>query len=272
MPSTRKQSELYKINILINNLKGYNQLVLNINSTYITKIYNNFYILVKLSNKEISIKRTILEESKYNINSYNFKEIDRTNWKVLWSQKVDYIEYQMNHICNKYKIIRNSINYYIGLAENAIQYLPNIQDTSKLKIVPSHKRIEKKDFNSPLNIIVDYQSRDIAEYLKYIFFEGNYNYAEIKEIILKSNLDGISYQLLFARLLFPTYFFDIYDSIINGNIKENKILNIIKKIKNYETYLKKIYLIINEQKKIPEIKWLWVYVLYFFYFRDFINN
>ncbi len=163
------------------------------------------------------------------------------------------------HIDVEYKLLRSSINYFIGMAENAISYVNhtfNQIKPSQINLVISHKRIKKEDFNNPLNLIVDHRSRDIAEYLKYLFFNNCYDYVEIKKLFEKLSLDQFSYQLIYARLLFPTYYFDLYDNIINRNTSEEEILTIIKRVEEYEDYLENIYTIINNFKQIEKVNWL----------------
>ena len=63
-------------------------------------------------------------------------------------------------------------------------------------------------------------------------------------------------ELVYARLLFPTFFFDSCDMIINGNINENTIFSLVNRADEYEDYIKDIYDIINLQKKIPRITWI----------------
>lgn len=72
----------------------------------------------------------------------------------------------------------------------------------------------------------------------------------------KKSLDEITCKMIYARMFFVTFYFDLYDDILNKRIEENKIENIIKRNSEYEDYIKNIYIIINEIKKIPEISWI----------------
>ena len=65
--------------------------------------------------------------------------------------------------------------------------------------------------------------------------------------------------LLFARLLYPSYYFDLCEKYISGEIKEkNLIFSYIEISKKYEFELKKIYIFIEKfyNKKLPNIFWL----------------
>ena len=125
-----------------------------------------------------------------------------------------------------------------------------------MQLVISHKRIKKEKFNNPLNLIVDYKSRDVAEYLKFLFLTNNYDYLKINQFIRSLHLNQISYQLIFGRMLFPTYYFDLYDQIVNNRCAETEILNIIKRVDEYEDYLTNIYMIINNISAIERVNWL----------------
>ena len=73
-----------------------------------------------------------------------------------------------------------------------------------------------------------------------------------------ASFDKNEYILLFSRLLFPTYYFDVYDDIINNNLKEEKIISIINKNELYEQFLVIVYNYIVKEKNIfiEPIEWL----------------
>ena len=85
----------------------------------------------------------------------------------------------------------------------------------------------------------DYKARDIGEYLKYLFFSKEYKNIDIKKFIKKLNFSKFSYRLLFGRMLYPSYYFDKYEKIINNNLNENDIISII-----------------NEKTIIPKVDWI----------------
>ena len=144
------------------------------------------------------------------------------------------------------------------MAENAIMYIRNCfnENNDSDDIVLSHKRITNKEFNSPINLIVDHRSRDISEYLKYLFFNNNYDYIKISQYLQKLNLNNYMYRLLYGRMLFPTFYFDKYDDIVNKNESEKEILIILKRVEAYEDFLKNIYSIINQNTAIKKVDWL----------------
>lgn len=259
LPLNRYDVEIIEVNHLINGNSAYDQIILNIENSIITHVQNYSYILIKKTSKKVDIEDIIKKPSYLLATKKIYKNIDRSNWLFLWSEKIDYIEYQLMHLDKEYPLLRNSMNYFIGMAENAISYVYNTYHSLQPRhdsIVISHKRIKDIEFNNPLNLIIDYRGRDIAEYLKYIFFNNDYDYIKIKNLLGQLNLDQFSCQLIYGRLLFPTYYFDKYDEIISNNLAEEEILSILKRIEEYEDYIINIYMIINQFFEIDRVDWL----------------
>ena len=74
----------------------------------------------------------------------------------------------------KYPLLVDSFNYFVGMAENAISYYNTILIDKNYRYVVGHKVIKWTDtvesLYNPLNITFDYKVRDIAEFIKYNFF------------------------------------------------------------------------------------------------------
>ena len=62
--------------------------------------------------------------------------------------------------------------------------------------------------------------------------------------------------MLFARLLYPTYYFDLYESIMNKDTDEEELVKVIKRVDEFELFLKKTYLEISKYAKIEKIDFL----------------
>lgn len=260
MPAQRTELELIEVHSLTDSRELYDQLIQNIEKKYLTQTSKGYYVLLKKSNniQQIDLENTIIQSKLNPIWFENYQSIDRTDWVKMWTKKIDYIEYQLLHIENKYPIISKSINYYIGMTETAISYLTNnLVNKNKSNIVISHKRVVVVNFNNPMNIIVDYFARDISEYLKYIFIKNEYNYFDIVTFINKCNLSETDSKLVYVRLMYPSHYFDLYDRIISGNDEEKKILSLISRSVEYEKYIKNIYAILTKNySNIFAAEWL----------------
>lgn len=261
---------IYKVNVeMIRKNILVHHIILNKKNEVVTVLNGVPYILIKLCsyrNDSVFIN-DINYIQRYTYGIQYDKELLRTDWLRMWSEKIDYYEYQISQLGKKYPILCDSLSYYIGLGENAISYLKNNYDAQNqkdndIKVVISHKRVDVKqgsfEFYNPINFVIDSRVRDISEYIKNRFFYGDLNIYEIKSYIDNINFSRMEYVMLFARLLFPTYYFDVYDEIINNDLDEKKIVNIIEKNDEYEYLLILIYNYITNEKNIfiEPIEWL----------------
>lgn len=256
----------------LNDIININNKLLNINKCgyIIMKNKNNNYYIEYENKNYIVMKIITIEDDKIKLlNLVNFdgliktnnkSKLLRNNWGKLWSDKVDYFEYQMS-VMKTNELIENSFNYYVGMAENAISYYENtmIEENVVIKeYTIAHKRINYPITNSkiynPLTFIFDYEVRDISEYIKTSFFNNCLDYEEIETFIIERNYSPFYLRLLYARLLYPSYYFDVYENIQNINEKELK--KILKLAKDYEDFLFDIYMTIKKISPIPEVSWI----------------
>ena len=249
-------NKFYKIYLtVIKNNKYCHEILLNKDKNLLTFYDNKPYILIK-KNICIDSRVDINEIINYDIPIYVHNTID---WKKLWEEKIDYYEYQMSQLAIKYKFLKKSFDYYIGLSETAISLL-NYIDTNDIKYYVSHRRIDQNEkldeFFNPLNIILDSRTRDIAEYIKINYFNGRIDENEVLKYLDNLNFTYTENLLFLSRLLYPSYYFDTYDQIIQDKVSDEKIQLYMKKNASYETFLKRIYIYIKNKYKIPEIEWL----------------
>lgn len=246
-------NDIYSLNVYLTKNYPFYKIILNKENKIITIINETNYILLEINNniKELNLNEIIKIN---NIPIVNFNKLRRDNWYTLWTNKIDYFEYQINQMGKKYPIIRESFNYYIGLAETAISLIKSINNEG-MYLSLSHKRISNAfDLYNPLNLIIDVRIRDICEYFKFCFFENKNTF---KELELFLNYNKLSYNesvYFLARMLFPTYYFDLYEKIIADEVKEEEIKKIISKVDKYEKLLKYIYL--NFKNNNLYIEWL----------------
>lgn len=230
----------------------YNQLI--------TKINLKKYVLIELifNNRIINLKDISLL-SNINVDKNSFKYINKDEWKDLWKRKIDYIEYQINQLGKKYNIIIESNDYFIGIVENCIELIENEKIKSNNCTI-CHERIEEKtntdDFYNPVNFIIDDKTRDIAEYIKKTLYKEQCNNKNLINYIMINNLYRNEILLLFARIMYPSIYFDSYEQILAKKIEEKELLKIINNLHNFENNIISLY---NELKQItdmPNIEWL----------------
>lgn len=231
----------------------------------ITTINETNYVLLHVPNnykQEVDLTE-IIGNNKKLVLKHDYTNLYRNNWSNLWSEKLDYYEYQIRELGKDKDVILDTFGYYEAMAINAISLINNnnyVFDEQKDKLTLSHRRIffpnYKLNFYNPLNYIFDLEIRDIAEYIKTDFFYGTEAYLDLKTFLNSVRLSNYSYQMFYARLLYPSYYFDIYDKIMNKQKDQQEMLNIISKSQDYEMFLKKAYLEISKYAKIDKIPWL----------------
>lgn len=271
--------ELYHFYIYNNNIKNItltkdinnslknntliHEIIINKDNSIIT-YYNNIpYILCKINiniNKPITLGEITYLSSK---TISTDTKITYHSWQDLWSIKIDYLEKVINENGKKYPIIVDSFNYFVGMAENAISYYNNLssKEIDNNTLVISHRIININDtvyaIYDPVNIIIDHKSRDIAEYIKYSFFSNNTKIYQELNIYFKYNYysrDDIV--LLLSRVLYPSFYFNMYEDIMINNKEEKIITNITSKLDKYELYLYNIFKYFNRFYSLPIPEWL----------------
>lgn len=259
----RTEEEINQLYELVGNLHKLgipcHQIIYNKSRNLLTNINNKNYVLMRkyiTINDPITINDIISFNSKTTFD-WNYPILNRTNWKELWMKKLDYFEYQLSQIGRKYPKLTSTFSYYEGITENAIQLI-NIYNIKKDSLIcVSHKRISfdttLTDFYNPLNFIIDYKVRDIAEYLK----QKN-NIVEVDIDIIRYLLDTYILNdddkiLFIIRIFFPSFYFDVYENILLSINDEKHSL--ASWSSSYEKLIKKIYVLVNTYIKLPNVEW-----------------
>lgn len=235
------------------------QIIPNKSNQVVTIINEIPYVLMKIlieTDRKININDIIYFNNLSIINK-DYPLLKRDNWFKLWCDKVDYFEYQINQLGRKHPLIRESFSYYVGLAENGISLLKDNGSSSILTV--SHRRIGYNDnlfeLYNPLNLVIDFRMRDICEYYKSCFFNNIDITDEVKRYIQIANFNNSERVMFLSRLMYPSYYFDIYEKIMAKTLNDEEIKKIINLVDDYEIFLKDIYLFIKNID-FPDIEWL----------------
>ncbi len=249
----------------LNNKKiNTHQFIFNKDQKLVTIIDEVNYIMLKLNEnpqKEIDLIDIVNFQNSLILNPEKSK-LYRNDWANLWASKIDYFEYQISQIGKEKEIILNSFSYYVGLAENAISYVNYANETLNKDFILnlSHKRIfypnYALNFYNPLSFIFDLRIRDIASYLKNGFFQKEKVYLELENYLKTNKLSNYEYHMLYARLLYPSYYFDLYEKIMNNEEKEEILLPVISLVDEYELFLNDVYYLISSYTHLEKIEWL----------------
>ena len=149
------------------------------------------------------------------------------------------------------------------MAENAILYvheaLQGIKGNYFDKFVVSHKRFSSNmsllDFYDPTTLIIDHSSRDVAEFLKYLFLSNNYSFKVISDYLSNFKLSRLGAHLLLGRMLFPSFYFDFLEKYFFGD-DSNYICSLEDRISDYNSFLMEIFTVLSQRYEIQDIRWL----------------
>ena len=133
--------------------------------------------------------------------------------------------------------------------------MSNCNNSFRYQPTVSHERLNINttlyDYYDPTNIIVDSISRDIAEYVKSKIINNSFEISEFEDYLSHIDINHLEIQMLMARLMFPTFFYDYIEQV-----SELDLNYINKMISLYETELKKINKLLNQKYGIEKIEWL----------------
>ena len=233
------------------------KIIINKYGSYISTTSNNSYILVKVYSY---YDKVTINDITFLVNSLYTNKIER-NWGMLWSKKIDYLEDLINQFGKQYPLIVDSFNYYVGMCENAISYYNSIKIDYNYTYYIAHKVLREDDMvdslYNPLNIIFDYKVRDVAEYIKKAFFlKSNNIMMEIRNYLNNNILSVTDIKLLVSRLLYPSFYFEMYEDILVDKKDEKILINYTNKTCEYEHYLAEIISYLHKYFDIDEILWL----------------
>lgn len=195
------------------------------------KFISKEYILFKVNvfMEEIDFDDVMLFNS-VDCNSYNSDYIFMDKF---WEDKIDYLELQLSELSNN-KLLNNSFDYYVGIAEELIDYLRKNYDKKNINLRLSHKCLKCLDsleYYNPLNISVDLPYKDIAAFLRR---KGD---TELLVNLIDKAVNTSDYGYFFVRMVFPfKYFHEIEEILVDGK-DNNELIQIVNKVTNYEEYL-----------------------------------
>ena len=169
-------------------------------------------------------------------------------WYYDWVKESD--NYHKNKNTFYYTVlIKNIFDYYLWMLDLSIYILKEYVNYYDYPHI-SHFSFMKKEYFSNSNIFIDVKEYDIAEYLKNLFWSDNkdaFYYQKLLNYILKE-YPSLNYNLIFARLLYPNFFFNI----INNNIEnsDNQIKEMLLRIHDYEKFILFVGKILLKNNKI----------------------
>lgn len=251
----RDEVEFEKVlNYLIsNNLKSL-KVVMNKKGSYISEFNGKKYVVMESDCENEIIDFPICIGGLINENNY---------WNEIWENRVVQLEKHKSELSLN-KDIFYILNYYIGLIEICI-YNYNLlirKYGQKNGLSIQHNRIEfpmySFSYYNPVNYLFDFEFRDFAEYLKMRFFYSDFSTDEAISVIDNYNFDNFSINMFFVRLIYPTYFLELYDMQNKNNVYSDLFYDLLKKSSQYENFILKLITAMSNKYEII-IKYPFIY-------------
>ncbi len=209
-------------------------------------------------------------------------------WKSLWEKRLEQMESVWNGLMFQTpedefeRMFIDSFPYYLGLTENAIQYLVDTElddeplDTDSGTVC--HERFTNRTWGphghyvikNPFDWVFDHRSRDLAEWTRERYFRNIQTYdVELRQFFSEyqsiAPLSSFSWRLLYSRLIFPLHYFDCIERYyITGSEQDKKLLEetlskILRQSSQYERFLAGFFQLAGapiKQLNLPQLEWL----------------
>ena len=207
-------------------------------------------------------------------------------WKQLWERRLDQMESFWNGKLfyepeNEFeKMFFDSFPYYMGLAENAIQYLTDTELDEKPTEIDNgtvcHERFIKTTWGrshlikNPFDWVFDHCSRDLADWIRERYLYNPQTYLpEIQRFLAEyqqvTRLSPFAWRLTYARLLFPLHYFECIENYYITNSEQQKLAledrlqKYLKQTEEHEQFLGRFYQLMEapiRAYRLPVINWL----------------
>ena len=192
----------------------------------LSNINGKFYILLKISmksNRKVELEDLLSFTANDVISCTNYRPGE--NWVQLWENKVDLLEEWLLGKTNILKQNKYIFEYYIGLSETAlsllrntlIEYKNNMQGNMQFQHYRVHESDTLMNYYDPTNLMLDHIGRDIGEYIKDTIINEKFKFEHFKQVFNASHFSDYDIKLIYARIMFPSFFFDYIEGVISSN-------------------------------------------------------
>ncbi len=204
-------------------------------------------------------------------------------WKEYWSTRLDQMEKVWTGLIHEPpreefdKMFMESFPYYLGLCENAIQYVTDTEldeqhqglDYGTICHERFHEELWKgeQEIRNPFDWVLDHPSRDISEWIRDRYFKSSRTLRPdmvkfLNEYQSLSPISPFAWRLIYARLLFPLHYFVCVEEYYNTNSQSTKkqleetLARYLRDTKDYERFLRTFFSTVGVKKSLPLVEWL----------------
>ncbi|WLR50456.1 spore coat protein YutH [Bacillus tianshenii] len=206
-------------------------------------------------------------------------------WKELWASRLEQMEkYWFSRVFEQplstfEKKFVESFPYYMGLTENAIQYIGDNEWEDKRgeqyegTLCTDRFTVngEGRDAIHPSEWLYDHSSRDISEWIRSLYWEEGYPNcmnavnAFLTDYEARGGVSLFTWRMVYGRLIFPLHYFQCVESFFTSSSESQKeqltrrLQHMIENSGQYEQFLGDFYTGIGlsaQRLQLPELGWL----------------
>ncbi|MCM3567587.1 spore coat putative kinase YutH [Neobacillus mesonae] len=298
-PHGKEEEDLKELSSISQHLRGYGDQQVPVimpskDGNFITKWEGKQYCVLAVMEVERQQRQTKLGRKLAKFHERGRRvpfQIERTSrigqWKGLWEKRLEQMERVWNGLLFQTpedefeRMFIESFPYYMGLTENAIQYLVDTElDDEPLETdsgTVCHNRFTTHTWGgryivkNPFDWIFDHRSRDLAEWTRERYFRNNQTYdVELRQFFSEYQsivpLSPFSWRLLYARLIFPLHYFDCIEDYYSTQeeqarkMLEEQLSKILRQSSENERFLAGFFQMSGapiNRINLPQLEWLY---------------
>ncbi|NNU84347.1 spore coat protein YutH [Geobacillus sp. BMUD] len=206
-------------------------------------------------------------------------------WRELWAKRIDQMEaFWSSKLASGPSspfdcLFIESFPYYLGLAENAVQYVADTEiDEEPGRIDYAafcHERLPKAEWvggieaKLPTDWVYDHCARDLAEWVRHLYEKSGLGCQRavrqfFQEYEHAARLSPFAWRLVYGRLLFPLSYFECVEAYYiaadesERSRREGELRRLLDRSHEYERFLAAFAKIagISSHIRLPAVEWL----------------
>ncbi|WP_078429987.1 spore coat putative kinase YutH [Alkalihalobacterium alkalinitrilicum] len=211
-------------------------------------------------------------------------------WKFIWEKRLTQLEQWYQKMLQQLPQTEiddafiMSFPYYMGLTENAIQYVADSDidepyRANEQSVICHHCFMENTWVSSPgvskslvklpTDFIIDHPSRDVAELIRHEFYSEDYSEEKIVSFIYDYEsvkpLTAYAWRMVYARLLFPLKYFETLENYYGTQLRNERLfygeqfLDLLDQEQRNQTFLSHFHELVGNSEMIigvPKVDWL----------------
>lgn len=255
----------------------------NIDGQFTTHIEEEAYTVLEIAHLQEQVREGGGRQlATFHMHSKPYPYEPRTlssygQWKQLWIDKLTVYERYLQATFDKKRsemerVWLDLFPYVIGITENAIQYVGEIE-TERSFNESDRPAIVFDRYNDQLlgpcffsyELQYDHPMRDVAEWIRMRLLAEHDHEAQIIQFLADYDhvqpLSLFSWKMIYARLLFPVHFFDLFtiDQQTGEFLMQSSIDKVIEQQPIYEKRLTGLFTQIrrkNHAMQVPMVQWM----------------